>query len=102
LADAGINMRDIVSACAAGKVDGKIVLDINDVEDKEGSADMPLAYLPHLERVTLLQLDGILNQEEFNECLDKALQGCRMIYEIQRKALIQKYFGDEQELKEES
>jgi exosome complex component RRP41 len=61
LADAGINMRDIVSACAAGKVDGKIVLDINDVEDKEGSADMPLAYLPHLERVTLLQLDGILS-----------------------------------------
>src|SRR4030095_3782648 len=102
LADAGINMRDIVSACAAGKVDGKIVLDINDVEDKEGSADMPLAYLPHLERVTLLQLDGILNQEEFNECLDKALKGCKMIYEIQRKALIQKYFGDEQELKEES
>ena len=102
LADAGINMRDIVSACAAGKVDGKIVLDINDVEDKEGSADMPLAYLPHLERVTLLQLDGILNQEEFNECLDKALQGCKMIYEIQRKALIQKYLGDEQELKEES
>jgi exosome complex component RRP41 len=102
LADAGINMRDIVSACAAGKVDGKIVLDINDIEDKEGSADMPLAYLPHLERVTLLQLDGILNQEEFNECLDKALQGCKMIYEIQRKALIQKYFGDEQELKEES
>lgn len=102
LADAGINMRDIVSACAAGKVDGKIVLDINDVEDKEGSADMPLAYLPHLERVTLLQLDGILNQEEFNECLDKALQGCKMIYEIQRKALIQKYFGGEQELKEES
>lgn len=102
LADAGINMRDIVSACAAGKVDGKIVLDINDVEDKEGSADMPLAYMPHLERVTLLQLDGILTQEEFNECIDKALQGCKMIYEIQRKALIQKYFGDEQELKEES
>jgi exosome complex component RRP41 len=102
LADAGINMRDIVPACAAGKVDGKIVLDINDVEDKEGSADMPLAYMPHLERVTLLQLDGILNQEEFNECLDKALQGCKMICEIQRKALIQKYFGDEPELKEES
>lgn len=102
LADAGINMRDLVPACAAGKVEEKIVLDINDVEDKEGSADMPLAYMPHLERVTLLQLDGILNQEEFNECLDKALQGCKMIYEIQRKALIRKYFGDEQELKEES
>jgi exosome complex component RRP41 len=102
LADAGVNMRDIVTACAAGKVEGRIVLDINDVEDKEGSADMPLAYMAHLNHITLLQLDGILNQEEFNECLDKAIQGCKMIYDVQRKALIQKYFGNEQELKEES
>ena len=49
LADAGINMRDLVAACAAGKVDDKIVLDINDTEDKEGGADMPVAYMPHLD-----------------------------------------------------
>src|ERR1051325_5033493 len=45
LADAGINMRDMVPACAAGKVDDKIVIDINDTEDKEGGADMPVAYI---------------------------------------------------------
>lgn len=101
LADAGINMRDIVSACAAGKIDNKIVLDINDTEDKEGGADMPVAYMPHLEQVTLLQLDGILTTEQFNECLDKAICGCNMVYEIQRQALMQKYFGNETELKEE-
>src|SRR5919198_1515356 len=101
LADAGINMRDIVAACAAGKVDNKIVLDINDTEDKEGGADMPVAYMPHLEQVTLLQLDGILTSEQFDECLDKAITGCKMVYEIQRQAIIQKYFGNETELKEE-
>jgi exosome complex component RRP41 len=101
LADAGINMRDIVAACAAGKVDNKIVLDINDTEDKEGVADMPVAYMPHLEQVTLLQLDGILTSEQFDECLDKAITGCKMVYEIQRQAIIQKYFGNETELKEE-
>src|SRR5881296_3582523 len=101
LADAGINMRDIVSACAAGKIDNKIVLDINDTEDKEGGADMPVAYMPHLEQVTLLQLDGILTPEQFNECLDKAIGGCNMVYEIQKQALMQKYFGNETELKEE-
>ena len=101
LADAGINMRDIVSACAAGKIDNKIVLDINDTEDKEGGADMPVAYMPHLEQVTLLQLDGILTPEQFNECLDKAIGGCNMVYETQRQALMQKYFGNETELKEE-
>jgi exosome complex component RRP41 len=101
LADAGINMRDLVAACAAGKVDEKIVLDINDTEDKEGGADMPVAYLPRLEQVTLLQLDGNLTPDQFNECLDKAVGGCKMVYEIQKQALMQKYFGNETELKEE-
>jgi len=101
LADAGISMRDLVAACAAGKVDEKIVLDINDTEDKEGGADMPVAYMPRLDQVTLLQLDGRLNQDQFNECIDKAIEGCRMVYEIQRLAIMQKYFGSETELKEE-
>ena len=70
LADAGINMRDMVSACAAGKVDDKIVVDINDTEDKEGGADMPVAYMPNLEKITLLQLDGELNPNEFNTFLE--------------------------------
>ena len=101
LADAGINMRDLVAACAAGKVDEQIVLDINDTEDKEGGADMPVAYMPRLEQITLLQLDGKLSREQFNECVDKAISGCKSVYEIQKQALMQKYFGNETELKEE-
>src|SRR5919201_579281 len=101
LADAGINMRDLVASCAAGKIDDKIVLDINDAEDKEGGADMPVAYMPRLEQMTLLQLDGKLTLEQFNECLDKAIGGCKMVYEIQKQALMQKYFGNETEIKEE-
>lgn len=101
LADAGINMRDLVAACAAGKVDDKIVLDINDTEDKEGGADMPVAYMPRLEQVTLLQLDGNLSPDQFGECIDKAIGGCKMVYEIQKQALMQKYFGSETELQEE-
>ncbi len=58
-----------------GKVDDKIVLDINDEEDKEGQADMPVAYMPRLAQVTLLQLDGRLAPEQFGECLDKAIGG---------------------------
>jgi exosome complex component RRP41 len=101
LADAGIYMRDLVAACAAGKVDDKIVLDINDTEDKEGGADMPIAYMPRLGQVTLMQLDGKLTQEQFSECIDKAITGCKMVYDIQRQALMQKYFGNETEVKEE-
>jgi exosome complex component RRP41 len=101
LADAGINMRDLVSACAAGRLGDNIVLDINDLEDKEGDADMPVAYLPNVEQITLLQLDGKLSSNQFNECLNKAIQGCKLVYEIQKEALMKKYFGNEMELKEE-
>ncbi len=100
LADAGINMRDLVAACAAGKVSDTIVLDINDEEDKEGQADMPIAYLPNLNQVTLMQVDGVLSKEEYKKCLDMALQGCKKVYQLQKEALMKKYFGDEVEVGE--
>lgn len=92
LADAGISMCDLVVACAVGKVDGTLVLDLSDIEDKEGEADMPVAVMPNLGIITLLQLDGILTHEEFKRGLDLALEGCRRLYEAQRKALMDRYF----------
>ena len=94
LADAGIPMRDMVSACAAGKVADTIVLDINNEEDQEGQADMPVAYMPNLEKVTLLQLDGVLTPAEYKKCVETAINGCKIVYEIQKKALKDKFFGD--------
>jgi len=98
LADAGINMRDMVAACAAGKVDDMIVLDINDEEDKEGQADMPIAYLPNLNQISLMQVDGILSKEEYKKCLDTAIEGCKRVYQLQKEALMKKYFGGEIEV----
>ena len=62
---------------------------------------MPVAYMPTLKQITLMQLDGKLSPEQFDECVDKAITGCNMVYEIQRQALMQKYFGNETEVKEE-
>ncbi|MCP8319164.1 MAG: exosome complex exonuclease Rrp41 [Candidatus Methylarchaceae archaeon HK01B] len=96
LADAGISMRDMVVACAVGKISGKVVLDLDDTEDKEGEADMPVAIMPNLNQTTLLQLDGILTPEEFEKAFEMAINACRHIYEVQRKALIDKYFGEDE------
>jgi len=41
----------------------------------------------------LLQLDGQLNNEEFNKAFDWALSGCKKVYQLQREALIGRYFG---------
>jgi len=91
LADAGIPMRDLVAACAAGKVDGKLVVDLNDVEDKYGEADVPIAMMVGLNAVTLLQMDGMLDPKEFRTALNMAVEGCRQIYEMQKEALKEKY-----------
>lgn len=93
LADAGIPMRDLVVACAAGKAQDHLILDLNDEEDKEGQVDMPVAIMPNLGEVTLLQMDGILTREEFETAFKMALEGCRKVYEIQREAVMQRYFG---------
>ncbi len=91
LVDAGIPMRDLVSSCAAGVIDGRVVLDLGDYEDKEGQADVPVAYMPKLEKITLLQMDGVLSVKTFTECVDLAIEGCLQVNEIQREALKKKY-----------
>ena len=57
LADAGIPMRDIPVGCAAGKMNGDIVLDLSEKEDKEGQADVPIVILPRTGEITLLQAE---------------------------------------------
>jgi exosome complex component RRP41 len=91
LADAGIPMRDLVAACAAGKVDDTIVLDLMDTEDKKGAADVPVALMPNVDAITLLQMDGILTFDEFEKAVNLALEGCRKIYQMQKEALKTKY-----------
>jgi len=91
LADAGIPMKDLVAACAAGKVEGKLVLDLCDAEDKLGEADVPVAYMSTTDAVTLLQMDGNLTLEEFEQIVNMALNGCKQIYKMQKEALKAKY-----------
>lgn len=91
MADAGIPMRDMVVACAAGKVNGEIVLDLSEVEDKDGEADVPVAILPRTGEITLLQSDGNLSADEFEKALDLAIKGCQEISEVQKEALKNRY-----------
>ena len=91
LADAGIPMRDLGAACAAGKVEGRLVLDLMDKEDKVGEADVPLALMPNLNAITLLQMDGSLTIEEFEKTINLALEGCKQLYTLQKEALKSKY-----------
>ena len=91
LADAGIPMRDIPVACAAGKIENQVVLDLGKEEDNFGAADLPVAISPRTGDVLLLQMDGHLTLDEFDKALDLAIKGCRIVSDIQKKALLEKY-----------
>lgn len=100
LADAGLPLRDLVVACAAGKIDDTVVLDLYDTEDKLGAADVPVAIMPNLNAVTLLQMDGILTPDEFETALNMAIEGSKKIYTMQREALRTKYMTVKEEIEE--
>lgn len=94
LADAGLNMKDLVTSVAIGRVDDKIVVDLNYDEEayEDGTvADIPVAMLPNSGKVTLLQMDGELKREELKEALEKAKKTVHDIYEIQKTALKDKF-----------
>lgn len=104
LADAGIPLKDIPVACAAGKIgaeekDGKfiggwVVNDLGKEEDNFGNADLPVAISPRTNEILLLQMDGHLTFEEFERALDLAIKGCHDVSKIQKEALMKRYKKD--------
>lgn len=89
LADAGIPMKDLVVSCAAGKVNGEVVVDLDKDEDNYGDADVPLAIIPSTGELVLLQMDGMLSKEEYNKAVELAVAGCAKVHEMQKKVLVE-------------
>ncbi len=106
LADAGIPMKGFVTGCAVGKVADKMVVDLSDVEDKDGQGDMPVAMNYNTGEITLLQCDGEFTADEVKEGLSLAIQAIGDVYKMQKEAILAKYtqiegaiedFGEEEE-----
>jgi len=97
LADAGIPMRDIIPAIAAGKADGHVLLDLNKEEDNYGEADVPMAIIPSTYEIVLLQMDGNMTREEFDRAVSMGVAACHEVYELQKDALKRRYTAKEKE-----
>ncbi|MCW6158291.1 MAG: exosome complex exonuclease Rrp41 [Thermoplasmatales archaeon] len=97
LVDAGIPMKDMVVGCAAGKIDGKVVLDLNKEEDNFGQADLPMAIIPRTDEIVLLQMDGNFSREELEQAVELSKKAATYISNLQREALMAKYKSQESE-----
>ncbi len=100
LANAGIPMKDMVSAVAVGKAGGMLAVDLNKSEDNFGQSDMPMAISHRDRKLLLVQMDGLLTREEISKMLDLAEQACDSLHEVQSGALKRFYEkGEESAIK---
>ncbi len=91
LAHAGLPMNELVSAVSIGKMDDRIVVDVNkaeeDFEEGEGATDIAISMTSNSEKISLMQLDGNISPEKLKEAIETARKACKEIYEIQKKVL---------------
>ncbi len=91
LADAGIPMRGLVTAIAAGKIEDTYILDLTGDEEEITACDLPIAYIPREKKFTLIQMDGDIPPEDVKNIIKLAVKGCETLHEHQRKALLGKW-----------
>lgn len=98
LADAGIPMRDMVSAASVGRAGGKIIVDLTkEEEDAPDAVDAPMALMPNSKEIVLLQLDGLISKKEWEQAVELGVTACEKVYEMQKNALKKKYLMDGEE-----
>lgn len=91
LANAGIHMKDLVYATSVGRLDDKLAIDVNMIEDNYSDADMPMAIAPRNNEVLLLQMDGGFTREQFKQGVEMVLKAGEQIHKEQ-KAALERYY----------
>jgi len=97
LADAGIPMAELVPSISIGKIGGAIVADLSKEEEdykitKDGkeiksATDIPFAFLPRADKISLMQLDGKISAKELKEAIVLGKKVSKKILSIQKRTL---------------
>lgn len=98
LADAGIPMKDMVSSVAVGQVGGLVLADLTYNEEAYDGpvSDIPIAMTHNKKEITLLQMDGEITRDDLMKSLEIAKEATERVYEVQMKALKEKFQNDNQ------
>lgn len=96
LADAGLTMKEMVASVAVGKIGDKLVVDLTKEEEdsEEGATDIPVAVLLNSQKISLLQMDGEIPQDDLKKALELGIKACQKIAAVQKKALLERYKGE--------
>ncbi len=92
LADAGIPMKDLVAAVSVGKIKDALVVDLDYDEDSyEEGVDLPVAMMVNSEKITLVQMDGLIKKEEVIQAIKNVKKALKKVHKVQVNALKEKY-----------
>lgn len=80
--DAGIPMRDYVSACTVGFVDDTPLADLCYAEESGGVSSVGLALLPRGGQIALVQMDARLHQDNLDPLIEAAMTACKGVSKV--------------------
>jgi exosome complex component MTR3 len=96
LVDAGILAFDMVAACSVSlNLKYFSLLDPTEQEERKQIANVTVAYMPSLQEITHVLLSGDMNVNSSLESVDLCIAGCKQIYEMMKKHLLEKPTKDE-------
>ena len=87
LADAGIEMYDLVSACSASQLEDHIVVDPVSLEYKFATGGVVCAYMASLHELTQLTQVGDMQYQKVVEAIDLCIDGCNKIHQLMTNCL---------------
>lgn len=97
LVQAGVQMRDLLVACAAGVVNKAVCCDLTAVEEGaaggSGGCYLPMAVKASTQEVVYMQLDARLSLERLQDVTDRGLQGCDSVRRYVEEALREQIAG---------
>ncbi|XP_048886536.1 exosome complex component MTR3 [Brienomyrus brachyistius] len=92
LADAGIEMYDVVLGCSLRRDGNSFLLDPTLQEETAGErgaqGGVTVALLPSLNQVSGLQADGDMREDTMAEAVRACMEGCHKLYPVIQQALL--------------
>ena len=89
IADAGVEMYDIVAACEVVSHSSQLLLDptLGESESAARTSSLVLSYMPSLKQVSLTLQDGRTSLSTLEKMTELCLDGCARIAGAMRKCL---------------
>ena len=88
LIDAGIPLKDYVTACTAGYINDRVLVDVNNHESNIGNgSELTLAVMPKYGEIILLEMAQRFHVDHLEKVMDSAMEGCQNIHTILDKVV---------------